>query len=124
MADIFRIQDRDGRGPFRPGFSASWAEANKPPFPPSVYEELPDLQGVFYRLSKRTRLHFGCAVRGANAFRLWFSPVEIKRLRDFGFSLVACDGLRIVAETPNQVVIASRIPLKFLPTIEFDEALT
>ena len=78
LGAVFRIQDRDGRGPFKPGFTAKWADMD---FYPGM-ESLPTWIEEFgleiiYQIPKG--FHFGSAVRTMDEIGRWFSPTERKR---------------------------------------------
>lgn len=111
MTRVYRVQDREGRGPWRPGFSRVWADEDFGPgcedLPSWLVEFGPDL------LARRglPGEHYGCAVRKPKDLRRWLSDAERMRLAALGFSLVVVKADRILAESKNQLVIASRVPL-------------
>ena len=37
---IFRVQDAEGRGPWKPGFSSQWMDEARPEWLPPIYDEL------------------------------------------------------------------------------------
>lgn len=105
---VYRIQDAEGRGPFRPGFSQHWIDHTAHCEFPSWLEEFgycvpPDLiqQGW----------HFGSACRTIDGIKQWFSRTERRRLAKLGYSLVAMKPDRILAESERQLVIARKLPL-------------
>jgi hypothetical protein len=105
---VYRIQDAEGRGPFRPGFSSTWLDAARHCEFPSWLEEFgwcipADLQAQGW--------HFGSACRSVEGIKQWFSRTERRRLERFGYSLVALKPDRILAESERQLVIARRLPL-------------
>lgn len=109
MLRAFRIQDVEGRGPFKPGFSRYWADEDFAPglAPlPAVHEEFPGFQ----RLIARDE-HVGTAVRELSDLRKWFSAAEMRKLAALGYSIVSVKVDRIIAESANQMVIANRRPL-------------
>jgi hypothetical protein len=55
--------------------------------------------------------HYGSAVRSVKDLARWFSEAEQERLRALGFRVVSIGPVRILAESKNQVVFASRVPL-------------
>jgi len=111
MARVYRIQDREGRGPWRPGFSRVWCDAE---YGPGV-EPLPPW-GVEFGLALIERRglpgeHYGCAVRKPQELRRWVSATERRRLAELGFNVVSVRADRVLAESRNQIVFASRTPL-------------
>lgn len=89
MTRVYRIQDADGRGPWRPGFSVKWCDPN---FGPGV-EDLPPYFVEFgHDLLKRRGLpgeHYGCAVRKPQDLCRWVSATERAKLATLGFNIVS-----------------------------------
>lgn len=117
MTHVYRIQDADGRGPWRPGFSVKWID---PDFGPGV-EDMPPYFVEFGAdlLKRRGRIgeYYGCAVRKPQDLRRWVSAIERTKLAGFGFNVVSIKPSRIIAESKNQLVFASRIPLSHAAVI-------
>jgi hypothetical protein len=121
---ILRVQDREGRGPWRPGLAARWSFAETAQILPASWEEIPDLHIRVERAAQRGLLHVGCAVRGTEGLRLWFNRGELQRLRDLGFSVVRCTDVEVIAETPHQLVIGRRAELRSLPPLAWRRVWT
>jgi hypothetical protein len=112
MADIYRIQDKHGRGPFRPNFTKKWCEFNHDL--PSIINEFPNLKNDIEPYYKNG-FYLGVGVRGTTGLNKWFSNTEISKLKSLGFSIVRCVGVTVICESDNQLVFASNLPLKELP---------
>ncbi len=110
---VYRIQDAEGRGPFRPGVSSQWVDKNDLLPPPTWMGEF----GGHLMKELRPGEFAGCAVRELAQLSKWFSPTEMPRLRALGYRLVALHADRILAQSPNQVVFARRRPLNSGATI-------
>lgn len=113
MVQLIRLQDKDGRGPWRPGFSKLWMDEEGPDLGLPIHEDFKD----FYTLTQnahRQEKHIGTAVR-ENKVNLWFTGNEMKKLFSMGFKFVDCSDCEILVENDRQAIIASRLPLKFLP---------
>ena len=109
IGHVYRVQDRTGRGPFRPGFSHLWVDDERTSCPPSFIEEF----GAEI-ISKMTPGYaYGCGVRQRAQVDNWFSPTEIIRLRMLGYAIVKLDVDVILAESAHQVVFGRRRPLRF-----------
>lgn len=110
---LYRVQDADGRGPFKPGFTASWADPQGKPFLPAAQE----ISGFARIVAKAHRegLHIGTAVVGFSGLDRWFTGSEMARLSSLGYRIVSANSCKVIARDQNQVLIASPLPLKFLP---------
>lgn len=109
-ATIFRVQDADGRGPFKPGFSRHWLNPS-----PSARDLLPPWMSEFgmgiLRLAHPGD-HIGCGCRSMEGLRRWFDDGELDRLRGYGYQVVSMSADRILAESVNQTVFARALPLR------------
>lgn len=107
---LYRIQDGEGRGPFRPGFSETWLDAHKP-----GYEDLlPWFEEFGWHIvdeCKASGLHVGSACRTLDQLYLWFTRSERRRLQRYGYDVVTIIPDRIFAESENQVVFGCKTPL-------------
>lgn len=104
---IYRVQDREGRGPYRPGLSKRWVDQNECLPPPDWISEF----GPAVLLKFRPHEYAGCGVRSLEQLGRWFSATEQPRLAALGFQLVAMHVDRILAESENQIVFARSLPL-------------
>lgn len=110
MEKLYRIQDKDGRGPFKPGVTHQWSETNYRL--PSVMLDFPNLQEKLKPYHKRG-LNVGCAVRG-NRLDEWFSKNEQVKLKMLGYQIVTIEDYEIVCESASQVIFASKKKLSQL----------
>jgi hypothetical protein len=112
---VYRVQDDDGRGPWRPGLSRYWIDEASD-FAARPLETAVDLlrrAGV----TLAPGWHYGCACRSMEALLRWFTEVELGRLSRMGFALVRLDADRVVVESELQVVFARRRPLRVGVTV-------
>lgn len=105
---IFRIQGRDGRGPFRPGLTEKWIGDPRWLERPSLMEEF-NMRDILAKVNMR---HMGCGFRTVEQLRKWFDENERAKLARLGFHPVTMTVDEIVAESPSQLVFARRVPLK------------
>lgn len=106
---VLRVQDAEGRGPYRPGFSHRWSDPEGP-IVPLWWEEIgEDMMTAHARMAGP--FHYGCGFLNQEQFAAWFSEKEQRRLDRLGFSLVTIPVAIIVAKTPTQIVFGSRRPL-------------
>ena len=106
---VYRVQDPEGRGPFRPGFSRYWLDEDlgERSRLPSWGEEFGhDLISKNYR----KRHHYGSAVKTLHEVTIWFSASELLRLKLYGYSVVKLQADRILAESTVQVVFERKKP--------------
>ena len=106
MKTIYRIQDKDGRGPWKPGFSDNWVR------------ECPDNKLLPWMLTIGP-VHLkampdeicGCGCVNKNQLRRWILKSEYEVLLRYGYKAVKLKG-RILGKDENQCVFARREPLK------------
>lgn len=103
----YRVQDREGRGPFKPGMSDRWRDPEGRDFPP-VHVEF----GLGWRDEIPAGWHAGCAFRDLAQTAAWFSPWECDRLDTLGYRLVALSGCRALRESAHQLIIVRPRPLR------------
>lgn len=99
---LYRVEDQEGRGPFRPGFSHKWRSPSGKDFPPPWIEagiSLSEFQALF-----RPGFQGGCACRDMQQLKQWFTFTERQRLKRLGFKIVGFEPDRVLLETPTQVV--------------------
>lgn len=109
MTRVYRIQDAEGRGPYRPGFSGRWTDDDHHRNPPFYVEfGLP-----IGSIAKRFKMDEsgGCAFRKIDDLTRWFSVPERSKLEGLGYFIASMEVDRIIAESRNQVVFARRKPL-------------
>lgn len=109
---VYRVQDVDGRGPWRPGFSRIWVQeradhANLLPWPQEFG------MGILPRGDWPFGKHFGCACRTLEQLRRWFSPQEYATLQSYGYQAVQMEAARVLAESQIKLVFQRPRPLRF-----------
>lgn len=105
---VYRVQDSEGRGPWRPGFSSRWVEdrpdhANLPPW---MFEI-----GPVHRRALSGE-HIGSACETLGQLQRWFTESEYRTLLGFGYRCVSIGGARILGRSNTQCVIACAKPLR------------
>lgn len=105
---IFRVQDKDGRGPWKPGFSHKWVKDrdDHDNLVPWLYE--------FGRVDRTANygMAIGCGCLTLEQLRRWFTPTEYETLRRFGYRAVKMEAGRILAESDIQCVFERAKPLR------------
>lgn len=113
---IYRIQDKDGRGPYKPGFSKHWCNVEArcligaPLFVPYMVE-FPDVQNKMNDLFKEQGGHFGCGFRTMQQLHRWFIHEEIQKLLGYDYRVVIIIPDMVLAESENQLVFWCKKPL-------------
>lgn len=102
---LYRVQDGDGRGPWKPGFSGRWVDTNSSQ---KLQEDVVSAFGLGWRDEIPAGWHCGCACRTLEALLAWFTPVEMRRLEGFGYAPVVIDADAIIRENSDQVIFARR----------------
>ena len=108
---VYRVQDAEGRGPFRPGFAHWWVEER-----PDHDNLVPWMQQFGHDAIPRTGWpfgkHFGCACRTLEQLRRWFTASEYATLQRFGFQAVSMDCARVLHESEIQLLFQRAKPLR------------
>jgi hypothetical protein len=106
---IYRMQDRSGRGPWKPGFSKMWVEDR-------TEEEFAALKAiqelVDYATLSEPKGHRGCGCRTLAQLRRWFTPTEYARLLDWDYTCVQMEVDRVLFSNDVQVLFERRKPLR------------
>jgi len=110
---ILRIQDREGRGPYRPGFSCRWSDPDGPDCPPWWIEIGIDMASALAGMSDQ--FHWGCGFRTNDQLNSWFTEREQVKLGRLGFMLVTIIPDTVLVDTARQVVFGTRRPLSKAP---------
>jgi hypothetical protein len=106
---LIRVQDRFGRGPYRPGFSHVWSDPNGPAMRPWWDELGLDFADANERIYDE--YYNGCGFRCRDQLHAWFTERELRALDRHGYRLAAVKAHVIHFETPTQVVFGSIEPL-------------
>ena len=108
-AVVYRVQDSDGREPWKPGFSQVWftdrtAEeyAALAPWPLEIM--------VAIRQASRGK-EVGYACETLDQLRRWFTPTEYKTLLRHGYHAVKLDAEAVLARSAMQCVFVRSKPL-------------
>ena len=110
---IFRYQDDEGRGPFRPGMTERWLVDHESK-PVGLINErgVWGVRGAIDRFIRLNRMphQFGFGCETLDCLFRWFTQDERKTLNDLGYRIVAMMGDRILGNQ-NEVLFARRLPL-------------
>lgn len=109
MTRIFRVQDSEGRGPWRPGLSHKWSEER----PESEYAALVPWMVEFKGKMKPhiTGMRLGCGCLTHEQLRRWFTQGEYAKLLGYGYQSVSMIADRILAASDKQCVFQRARPL-------------
>lgn len=103
---IIRVQDKDGRGPWRPGFSKKWIDKSSiAPLPPCVPKEMMNA------IDLQTPGFYGYGCLSIDQLRQWILPSEATRLAKLGFGVVEMDEGQLLYSDAWQVIFRRNIPL-------------
>lgn len=114
---VYRVQDADGRGPFKPGFTQHWIDIY---FAPGVQPYPTWMEEFGEDLIKKNGLpgeYYGSAVRTRDELDGWFSVTEQRKVKHLGYRIVAIGIDRVSAESTCQLVFARSVPLYIGTTI-------
>lgn len=110
MKKLYRVQDKYGRGPFRPGFTCEWLSHDKDynSLPPWWVEFDIDINKIA-GLPKGYHLGSGCWTM--EKLILWFNDIEMKILKGHGFKLIELVPDLVIAQSDIQVLFGQKEPL-------------
>lgn len=105
---VYRVQDKDGRGPWKPGFSHRWVETRPD------HDNLLPWPFEFGRVDRKaiSGMHLGCGCKTLDQLRRWFSETEYDALLGLGYCAVKMKVGRILGESETQCVFERAKPLK------------
>lgn len=100
---LYRIQDKDGRGPFKPGFSHIWIRFRKDSenLKPLIAPEIARIDGEHHAI--------GC--KSIEMLRRWFTKKEYRTLRRHGYQAVIIRDAKVLKEDETQSLFARTTPL-------------
>lgn len=112
---VFRYQDNEGRGPFKPGMTERWLVDHESK-PVGLIEQVGfgDLHrhaAAFLRCYPGQEFHYGFGCRSIEHLFRWFTPEERQKLTSLGYHLVAMIADRIVTSNDYEVMFARFRPL-------------
>jgi hypothetical protein len=99
---VYRIQDNQGRGPFKPGIPEKWIDETRTTFPG---EDLNYASIIARRAPDDLHLGFGCKTQ--DELKTWVSQSEYIRLQKLGYRAVSIDVDRIW-EMKNELIFGRR----------------
>lgn len=108
---VFRVQDRDGRGPWKPGFSEKWIDDSRTD---AEYEALKPGPLEFGDVARQAiyGMHLGYGCESLEQLRRWFTEQEYRTLRRHGYRAVKIEVGRILASSELQCVFERSKPLR------------
>lgn len=113
---IFRYQDDEGRGPFRPGMTDRWLVEHEGK-PVGLInglgiDRLRRHVAAFSTMFPGVEFHYGFGCASLDGLFRWFTPGERRTLGQLGYHLVAMKADRVVAGNQNEFLFARRRPLR------------
>ena len=116
---IWRIQDAEGRGPFKPGMTTRWLRDEPDERLLPVYADIPDLSERIAKARRRMNgeLYAGVACRSVEQLSRWFDERERQALIRLGYQCADASQCFVIGEGKSQIVIGWHLPLAFLPKV-------
>lgn len=109
---VYRIQDKDGRGPFKPGFSKRWLDPEPKPNEELLVPWPIQFPDVLFRIQVFHVVYCGCACMSPEQLRMWFSQSEFKRLKRFGYQSVTLEVDEVLGQSEVQLVFRRIKPIR------------
>jgi len=106
MTTVYRVQDKDGRGPWKPGFSHRWVEDRED------HNNLPPWFVEFGNVHLKCiyGMTIGSACVTLDQLRRWFTASEYATLQRYGYRAVMMDVSRVLGESPVQCFVERSKP--------------
>jgi len=80
---VYRIQDKEGRGPFKPGYTEKWLDADRTYFP-----KAPIREQLWIKKIADPDLHLAFVCETVEQLKNWVSATEYARIKEDGYSAV------------------------------------
>jgi hypothetical protein len=106
---IYRIQDKEGRGPFKPGFSHNWSSMSEEDMNKYRPNEFMSIAGKLKL--KGSNDSYGFGFRSFYQLSLYFTVKERFKLYDFGYFVARMKIDKIIAESASQILFWRDKPL-------------
>lgn len=103
---VYRVQDRNGRGPYKPGMSHRWSDGEE-----RGRLSIQDEFGWGFLQHQSPGEAIGCGFRSVEQLLSWFSDEELRKLYAMGYRVVAMRVDRILEESDRQCVFVRHLPL-------------
>jgi len=106
MKHVFRVQDKFGRGPFKPNFSHKWV-IDRPD-----HENLKPWFIEFGRVDQEVLASCtsGSACKTIDQLRRWFTKQEYRKLKKLGYKAYKVRVSRVIAESDIQCFVTKPSP--------------
>lgn len=114
---VYRVQDAHGEGPYGIGQTKLWADEDHEKRNPPVYDEF-DMHNS--ALAMKNTLHYACGFRDLVQLFVWFSPVEIQKLKSNGYHVVKIVADEILDESGRQLIFGTTLPI-YLAAIDISK---
>lgn len=108
---VYRVQDKDGRGPWKPGFSSKWVEDREE----SEYAALAPGLHQFPKLNHMTldsRCYYGFGCESLEQSQRWIRKSEYETLLTHGYRACKLRVDRVLFRSDVQVVFERSNPLR------------
>jgi hypothetical protein len=107
---IYRIQDNDGRGPWKPGFSHKWVVVR--PDHDNLIPWYVEHEGIINELCNYAEGEYiGTGCLNTEQLKRWFTKNEYKWLLRYGYKAVEISDAEVIAESDIQCVFKRLKPL-------------
>lgn len=104
---VYRVQDINGRGPWKPGFSQLWVEPSKDH--DKLIPWFHEFERIDFQLLPKESAGYGCL--SLEQLRRWFTELEYQKLVEYGYQAVKIKAAKILASSPLQCVFTRLQPL-------------
>lgn len=111
---IFRFQDDEGRGPFKPGVTDRWLVEHEGKPVGLIQQiglhELRKLVVAFSTMFPHREFHYGFGCRSIDGLYRWFTAEERRKMASLGYHLVTMIADHAVAGNRDEIMFARILP--------------
>lgn len=105
---IYRVQDKNGRGPFQRGLTERWARKTAREMD-TLKPSIEEFRRLFSRADLIPYLGTGCLTH--KQLKGWFKESEMEILQSMGFQAVEIIAEKVLAQSEIQCVFWTPVPL-------------
>jgi hypothetical protein len=101
---VYRIQNSQGRGPFKPGFSERWVDNNRTYFHDAHIKEMIKVKKL---AAPDLKLAFAC--KSIEDLQKWVNKAEYEKLKKFGYYAISLE-VEYIWPLDGEIIVGRKKP--------------